>query len=44
MAADPGLTLTIYTAEPESPAEEDLRLLAVWAVARDAAAADARPS
>ncbi|MFE6760788.1 helix-turn-helix transcriptional regulator [Streptomyces sp. NPDC057689] len=31
MAAEPGLTLTIYTAEPGSPAEEALRLLASWA-------------
>jgi transcriptional regulator with XRE-family HTH domain len=31
MVADPGLTLTIYTAEPASPSEERLRLLASWA-------------
>ncbi|GGV19807.1 transcriptional regulator [Streptomyces litmocidini] len=31
MAAEPGLTLTIYTAEPASPSEEGLRLLASWA-------------
>ncbi|MFB4304416.1 helix-turn-helix transcriptional regulator [Actinomadura sp. NTSP31] len=31
MAAEPGLTLTIYTAEPESPSDEGLRLLASWA-------------
>ncbi|MFZ2059291.1 MAG: helix-turn-helix transcriptional regulator [Acidimicrobiales bacterium] len=31
MAAEPGLTLTIYTAEPGSPSEERLRLLASWA-------------
>ncbi|MFB6752475.1 helix-turn-helix transcriptional regulator [Streptomyces sp. NPDC056353] len=31
MAAESGLTLTIYTAEPGSPAEEGLRLLASWA-------------
>ena len=30
MAAEPGLTLTIYTAEPGSPSEEALRLLASW--------------
>jgi transcriptional regulator with XRE-family HTH domain len=30
MAAEPGLTLTIYTAEPGSPSEESLRLLASW--------------
>ncbi|MER6639645.1 helix-turn-helix transcriptional regulator [Streptomyces microflavus] len=28
MAAEPGLTLTIYTAEPASPSEQSLRLLA----------------
>lgn len=31
MAAEPGLTLTIYTAEPGSPSEEAMRLLASWA-------------
>ncbi|WP_432085547.1 helix-turn-helix transcriptional regulator [Streptomyces sp. bgisy095] len=31
MAAEPGLTLTIYTAEPASPSDEGLRLLATWA-------------
>ncbi|GAA1576647.1 helix-turn-helix transcriptional regulator [Actinomadura kijaniata] len=31
MNAEPGLTLTIYTAEPGSPSEEGLRLLASWA-------------
>ncbi|MFF9623632.1 helix-turn-helix transcriptional regulator [Streptomyces griseosporeus] len=31
MAAAPGLTLTIYTAEPGSASEEGLRLLASWA-------------
>ncbi len=31
MAAAPGLTLTVYTAEPASPSEEGLRLLASWA-------------
>ena len=38
MAAEPGLTLTIYTAEPGSPSEEGLRLLASWAATREAAA------
>ncbi|MET9777915.1 helix-turn-helix transcriptional regulator [Streptomyces sp. NPDC006367] len=37
MAAEPGLTLTIYTAEPASPSEEGLRLLASWAATREAA-------
>jgi transcriptional regulator with XRE-family HTH domain len=36
MAAEPGLTLTIYTAEPASPAEEGLRLLATWAATQEA--------
>ncbi|MBM7439310.1 helix-turn-helix transcriptional regulator [Streptomyces sp. HB132] len=35
MAAEPGLTLTIYTAEPGSPSEEGLRLLASWAATHD---------
>jgi hypothetical protein len=33
MAAEPGLTLTVYAAEPGSPSEEGLRLLASWAAA-----------
>ncbi|MFC9425973.1 helix-turn-helix transcriptional regulator [Streptomyces sp. NPDC056987] len=37
MAAEPGLVLTIYTAEPGSPSEEGLRLLASWAATRRAA-------
>jgi hypothetical protein len=36
MAAEPGLTLTIYTAEPGSPSEEGLRLLASWAATEQA--------
>ncbi|MDN3272447.1 helix-turn-helix transcriptional regulator [Streptomyces sp. MA15] len=36
MAAVPGLTLTIYTAEPGSPSEEGLRLLATWAATNEA--------
>jgi transcriptional regulator with XRE-family HTH domain len=31
MAAEPGLTLTIYAAEPGSPSEQAIRLLASWA-------------
>jgi transcriptional regulator with XRE-family HTH domain len=34
MAAEPGLTLTIYAAEPGSPSEEGLRLLASWAASQ----------
>lgn len=36
MAAEPGLTFTIYTAEPGSPSEERLRLLASWAASQEA--------
>lgn len=36
MAAEPGLTLTIYTAEPGSPSEEGLRLLSTWAATQEA--------
>ncbi|MER6163085.1 helix-turn-helix transcriptional regulator [Streptomyces violaceorubidus] len=36
-AAAPGLTLTVYTAEPGSASEEGLRLLASWAAIREAA-------
>ncbi|MFF7442977.1 helix-turn-helix transcriptional regulator [Streptomyces sp. NPDC008122] len=43
MAAEPGLTLTVYTAEPGSPSEEGLRLLASWA-ATEEAAPSAKPS
>lgn len=35
MAAEPGLTLTIYTAEPGSPSEERLRLLASWTATQE---------
>ncbi|MFH8386680.1 hypothetical protein ACH4E7_38095 [Kitasatospora sp. NPDC018058] len=38
MAAEPGLTLTVYTAEPGSPSEQGLRLLASWAATREAGA------
>ncbi|WP_411733113.1 helix-turn-helix transcriptional regulator [Paeniglutamicibacter sp.] len=31
MAAEPGLTLTVYAAEPDSSSEQALRLLASWA-------------
>ena len=41
MAAEPGLTLTIYTAEPGSPSEDALRLLASWAASQETDA-DAR--
>ncbi len=38
LAAEPGLTLTIYTAEPGSPSEDALRLLASWAASQEASA------
>ncbi|MEU5144648.1 helix-turn-helix transcriptional regulator [Streptomyces sp. NPDC021139] len=38
MAAEPGLTLTIYTAEPGSPSEQGLRLLSSWAATPQALA------
>jgi transcriptional regulator with XRE-family HTH domain len=41
MAAEPGLTLTIYTAEPGSPSDEALRLLASWAATENPATTDA---
>ncbi|UNR56035.1 helix-turn-helix domain-containing protein [Streptomyces sp. A10(2020)] len=34
-ATEPGLTLTVYTAEPGSPSDEGLRLLASWAADRE---------
>ncbi|MFC8226017.1 helix-turn-helix transcriptional regulator [Streptomyces sp. NPDC057287] len=36
MAAEPGLTLTVYTAEPGSPSEDSLRLLASWTAPQEA--------
>ncbi|MCW3839864.1 helix-turn-helix transcriptional regulator [Micromonospora yasonensis] len=35
MVAEPGLTLTIYTAEPGSPSEDALRLLGSWAASQE---------
>jgi transcriptional regulator with XRE-family HTH domain len=35
LAAEPGLTLTIYAAEPGSPSEEALRLLSSWAATHE---------
>ncbi|MEU9154240.1 helix-turn-helix transcriptional regulator [Streptomyces sp. NPDC048417] len=43
MAAEPGLTLTIYTAEPGTPSEEGLRLLASWAATQEALTPARRP-
>jgi hypothetical protein len=36
LAADPGLTLFTYTAEPGSPSEDALKLLGSWAATADA--------
>lgn len=36
MAAEPGLTLTVYAAEPGSPSAERLMLLASWAASHPA--------
>lgn len=45
MEAEPGLTLTIYAAEPGSPSAERMRLLASWAASEEleAQAADDEP-
>ncbi|UJW30102.1 helix-turn-helix transcriptional regulator [Saccharothrix sp. AJ9571] len=44
MAAEPGLTLTVYTAEPGSPSAEGLRLLASWAATQEAESATGKVS
>lgn len=43
LTAEPGLSLLIYTAEPASPSEERLRLLASWA-ATDTEASTSNPT
>jgi MmyB-like transcription regulator ligand binding domain len=35
LRAEPGLTMTIYAAEPNSPIEHALALLASWAATQD---------
>lgn len=35
MATEPGLTLTVYTAEPGSPSDEGLHLLASWSAGQE---------
>jgi hypothetical protein len=40
LRAEPGLTMTLYAAEPGSPTEDALRLLASWASAHRNATAD----
>ncbi len=44
MGAEPGLILTIYSAEPGSPSEEGLRLLGSWAASEEAESAGAPPT
>lgn len=45
LPAQPGLTLTAYSADPHTPAHDALQLLAAWAATEDAsAAADHTPS
>jgi hypothetical protein len=41
LPADPGLTMFAYTAEPASPSEERLQLLASWAATSASEQADA---
>lgn len=44
LPADPGLQLSTYTAEPGSPSEDALKLLATWAATADAPAPRYEPS
>ncbi|AZM44628.1 transcriptional regulator [Streptomyces sp. WAC 06738] len=44
LVAAPGLTLTLYSAEPGSPSEEGLRLLATWSATEEAAQETQRPA
>jgi hypothetical protein len=44
LRAEPDLTMTIYTAEPGSPTEDALRLLASWAASQEATTAEKRPA
>ncbi|MDQ1478304.1 MAG: hypothetical protein QOE62_3533 [Actinomycetota bacterium] len=37
LQADPGLTIFTYTAEPGTPSEDGLKLLASWAAPQDLA-------
>lgn len=41
MESEPGLTITVYAAEPGSPSAERMRLLASWAAGEYAAAPSA---
>ena len=44
LVAEPGLTMTVYSAEPGSASEQSLRLLASWAASRDTQPADTMPA
>lgn len=44
MAAEPGRTRTVHTAEPGSPSQEGLRLLATWAATGEADSAESSPA
>ena len=44
LAADPGLTLTMLSAEADSPNDDALRLLANWAATHDTAPPGVSPS
>ena len=43
MAAEPGLTLTIYSAQPGSPSADRLQLLGSWAASHEAELAEQQP-
>ncbi|MBZ9638332.1 hypothetical protein [Streptomyces sp. PSKA30] len=40
LTSDPGLTLVIYTATPDTPSADALRLLSTWAATQDQPAPD----
>ena len=44
LAADPGLTMIVYGAEPDSASHDALRVLASWAATTDRSDADASPT
>ena len=44
LRAEPDLTMTIYAAEPGSPTQDALRLLASWAASAEAAGTAPEPS
>jgi len=44
LPADPGLTLTAYSAEPGTPAQDALRLLASWSATAEASVSEAEPT